>query len=142
MKTESLNTLARIQRWDLDRLRREMNELQKLRDDLIRRDEKLVHILSREAELAEEGKGEADYALFAQRIGEQRDSLAVSVAEVDRNIDVKQIEVSEVFQEIKRYEIVEKRVLQRQQREEERRDQARLDEIGLNTHIRQRGGGR
>jgi flagellar export protein FliJ len=136
MKPQSLNTLARVQRWEMDRLRQEMDELQNLRDQLTRRDDKLVHILEREAELASAGSGEADYAIFAQRINQQRESLTVSLAEVSRNMEAKQGEIQEVFQEIKRYEIVEERALKRSLRAVDRRDQARLDEIGQNIHRR------
>ena len=53
MKPNALNTMARVRRWELDRLRREMDELQKLQDNLTGRDNKLAQILGREAELAE-----------------------------------------------------------------------------------------
>lgn len=141
MKPGSLNTLARVQRWELDRLRREMNELHKLHDDLTRRDDDLADLLAREAVLANQDNGEADYALFAQRVNEQRESLTVSLLDVNANIEAKQEEVQEVFQEVKRYEIIEEQMLKRQLQAEARRDQTRLDEIGLNSHLRQRNSG-
>jgi flagellar FliJ protein len=141
MKLNSLNTMARVRRWELDRLRREMDELQKLQDDLTGRDHKLAQILGREAELAEGGTGDTDYAFFAQRINEQRDSLAESLKEVGRNIDDKQAEVQEVFQELKRFEIVEERVLRRTANELGKREQANLDEVGLLNHLRRNGSG-
>ena len=134
MKPQSLNTLARVQRWELDRLRQEMDQLQNLRDQLTRRDDKLSHILEREAELARQGKGEADYPIFAQRIKQQRESLAVSLADVGQNMAAKQEEIRVVFQEVKRYEIVEERVLKRNAQAADRRDQAVLDEVGQNVH--------
>lgn len=136
MKPQSLNTLARVQRWELDRLRQEMDQLQNLHDQLTRRDEKLIHILEREAELARQGKGEADYPIFAQRIKAQRESLTVSLADVGQNMEAKQEEIRLVFQEVKRYEIVEERVLKRDTQAANRRDQMLLDEVGQNIHLR------
>jgi flagellar export protein FliJ len=131
--------MARVKRWELDRLRSEMSELQKLRDDLEGRDQSLAQCLQREAKIVRGGEGDTDYALFAQRIKEQRKSLAEALEDASRRIDEKQIEISDRFQEVKRFEIVEERLLKRAAQEIEKREQADLDEVGLVNHLRRAG---
>lgn len=136
MKRSSLQTLARMHRWDLDQLRREAGALQRQRAELVERDLGLAARIEQERQVAA-GAGEyADFGVFAQGIKEQRRRIAGSVAELDAVLDVMQERIMAAYQEMKRYETLEERLRERARKRAAQREQAQLDEIGLTVHRR------
>jgi flagellar FliJ protein len=134
MKESSLLTLARTQRWELDQLRREAGELHRLRNELLQRDADLVASLEREGQISSGIDGGAGFGLYLHQVSLQRETIGQSLAELDSKLDEMQDRIAAVFQEAKRYEVMAERMQERRRQVERRREQAELDEIGLNNH--------
>jgi flagellar FliJ protein len=134
MKESSLLTLARTQRWELDQLRREAGELHRLRNELLQRDADLVASLEREGQISTGIDGGAGFGLYLHQVSLQRETIGQSLAELDSKLDEMQDRIAAVFQEAKRYEVMAERMQERRRQVERRREQAELDEIGLNNH--------
>jgi len=141
MKQGSLNTLARMHRWELDQLRRHAGELQRQRLALIARDHALSAELERERQIAAEAMEFNNFGVFAQGVKAQRARLAQAVADLDRQLDALQEQITAAYQEMKRYETLEERQRERVRQSAIQREQAQLDEIGLNVHRRGRDAG-
>ncbi|PJK28747.1 flagellar FliJ family protein [Minwuia thermotolerans] len=137
MKT--LERLVEMVRLDLEQKRRTVNDLEAMRqgfaDRIISIDNEIAHEMrsARTDPLLTDGLGR-----FIQTARDRQVRLRESLAEVDRQLEFAREQVTEAFQEKKRYEIVlERRRLERR-KAADRREQLRLDEIGLRRAMRQR----
>lgn len=137
MKT--LERLVEMVRLDLEQKRRTVNDLEAMRqgfaDRIIAIDNEIAHEMSsaRTDPLLTDGLGR-----FIQTARDRQIRLRESLAEVDRQLDFAREQVTEAFQEKKRYEIVLERRRQERRKAADRREQLRLDEIGLRRAMRQR----
>ncbi|HZD25920.1 MAG TPA: flagellar FliJ family protein [Alphaproteobacteria bacterium] len=136
MRPESLAALARIQRWELNQLRQQVAELERLRDDILYRDGELQESLKRERAIAIEMGSHEGFARYAHVVREQRERLAHSLADIEGQLAEKADQIAAVFQDVKRYETALERMKARERVEAERREQLVLDDIGLEAYRR------
>lgn len=137
MKT--LERLVEMARLDLDQKRRTVNELEAMRQSFADR------IVAIDEEIAGEMRSAQTDPMLAGSIGrflqsarERQLRLRESLADVVRELEAARELVTEAFQEKKRYELVlERRRLERR-KAADRREQLRLDEIGLRRSMEQR----
>lgn len=133
----TLSTLIRMHRYQLDEKRRALTDLENLRADLVRQQEKLGAELVREQEVAKTAEcGAFAYAGFARGYIERREKLLASLAEIGTRIEAAQNDVNVAFQDLKRHEIALAARQKRQREEAERRAQIELDEVSLDMHRR------
>ena len=76
------------------------------------------------------------YPAYAKEVRQRRDNLLDSIAQMDIVINYARDELSEAYQELKKYETVEKNRQRRYELEQARREQIMLDEVALNQHRR------
>jgi flagellar FliJ protein len=137
---KGLAALIRLHRWRLDEKRRELAELERLEDRLLESVRQLDREVAAEQAFAQQANmGGLSYGGFAAGIIVRRERLAASMAEIRQQMDVKTEEISEVFRELKRYEIARDQREKREQIEADRRAQAALDEVSLIQHQRKLG---
>jgi flagellar FliJ protein len=137
---KGLAALIRLHRWRLDEKRRELAELERLEDRLLESVRQLDREVAAEQAFAQQANmGGLSYGGFAAGIIVRRERLAASMAEIRQQMDVKTEEISEVFRELKRYEIARDQREKREQIEADRRAQAALDEVSLIQHRRKLG---
>jgi flagellar export protein FliJ len=133
----ALDQLVRLHGWTLDERRRKVVDLEQLAErlkaDLARLDEDLVREESASAGSLELQAAFTAYAAIARK---RREKLARSIADVALEIERAQAEVTEAFQELKRYEQALANRQSREAGERQRREQAAADEIGLQMHRR------
>lgn len=136
----SLETLIRVQRRQLDQLRRDLAALETLAHDLREQAAALEAEVKTQQATAKRAAPEVAFAYsnFAQWAVERRARLAASIADVGGRLDAARAQASEAFQELKRFDIVLANRRARAREEASRRDQALLDEIGLEGHRRKR----
>ena len=136
----SLETLIRVQRRQLDQLRRDLVALETLAEDLRGQAAALEQDVKTQQVVAKRGGPEIafSYPNFAQWAIERRGRLAASIADVDGRLETTRAQVSEAFQDLKRFDIVLANRQQRIREEAARREQILLDEIGLESHRRKR----
>ncbi len=132
--------LIRLQRWKVDEKRRALADLQALHAELSAKAEALeAEVAAEQGSAAANGTGFA-YRAYAERVIQRRETLAESIAEVAQALLRAQGELSEAYQEAKRYEMARDRAQRRQAAEAARRAQLDLDEIGLNIYRRGKAG--
>ncbi len=136
---KALPTLIRVHRWHLEEKRRKLAELERLRAELAAQARRLEERLASEQRIAEHSEeGRYAYGAYAASIIKRRETLAVSIGESQQAIVLARDEVSEAFREVKKHEIAARIRERRAQAEAARREQALLDEVGLNMHYRRR----
>ena len=131
---KSIATLIRLKRWTLDEKRRALADLERLRTEMVERAAALEKEIA-----AEQGAAPADvvqfaYAAYVRRAMGQREALAQSIGGIDAQIAEAQLEIGEVFSELKRYERVQEMAEQKARVEVQRRETAVLDEVAGRRH--------
>ena len=136
----SLETLIRVRRRQLDQLRRDVAALETLAEDLRGQAAALEEDVKSQQAAAKRGAPEVafSYSNFAQWAIERRARLAASIADVDGRLEATRAQVAEAFQDLKRFDIVLANRQARAREDANRREQAVLDEIGLEGHRRKR----
>lgn len=136
---KGLDSVIRLQRWQLDEKRRKLADLERLRAELLARLQRLDRDVQQEGQLAgRDVEVAAAYPKYVSAALQQKQTLRNSIGEVDTRIDAAQDEVSVAFEEVKRYETVAENQVRRQRAEIARRLRAELDEIGIEGHRRKR----
>jgi flagellar export protein FliJ len=142
MAHKGLRTLIRLSKWNVDEKQRVLVALQGREDQI------LGTIRHEEARLKEEQRIAADdsaglvgfsYGAYANAWLDRRQQLFSMLDMVRAEIIKASDELSEAFNELKTYEITLKERERREQEERDRKEQAFLDEVGLNIHRRKGG---
>jgi hypothetical protein len=142
MKGRGLKTLIRLQRWQLDELRRRIAPLEQQRADLLDHGRSLLETLHSESLAVGNGHGNIeDLNTFRARVHTEQALIADKVEEIDKRIEQLRTQMAAAFQDAKKFEITEEQREQARQHELEQREQARLDEVALNGHRRRSAGG-
>jgi flagellar export protein FliJ len=133
----ALDQLVRLHGWTLDERRRKVTDLEQLSErlqaDLTRLDGDL---LREEKTAAGSLELQAAFTAYAAVARKRRERLARSIADLALEIERAQEEVSEAFQELKRYEQALANRKSREASAQQRREQTAADEIGLQMHRR------
>ena len=135
-----LDGLIRLQRWKVDEKRRALADLQALHAELMTEAESLEAEVVAEQQSAAANGTDFAYRAYAEQVIQRRETLAESIADVLQAMMKAQGELSDAYQEAKRYEMAQDRAQQRLAAEAARREQLDLDEIGLNIYRRNRTG--
>ena len=135
-----LDGLIRLQRWKVDEKRRALADLQALHAELTAKAEALEAEVVAEQQSAVANGTAFAYRAYAEQVIQRRETLAESIADVLQAMMKAQGELSDAYQEAKRYEMAQDRAQQRLMAEAARREQIDLDEIGLNIYRRNRVG--
>lgn len=135
----TLESLIRLHRFQLDERRRQLADLDqlaaKLRQELERLEieQKVEQTIAAQSFEAAQG-----YGAYARNLIERRQRLTHSLAEVEQQILQAREELAEAFQEVKRYEITADNRARQQRQKLARRQQALMDELGLDRHARRK----
>lgn len=132
-----IDGLIRLHRWQLDEKRRTLADLENMRQDF---EDKLSHLqgeLEREKTFVagdpERGLQFGEF-LAASRAREQ--AIRESIEDIDAQIDAARRDVEASFLELKKMETFEARQKSLRERTAIRREQARMDELGIERHRR------
>lgn len=137
---KGLQTVVRLHKWQLDEKRRQIKELEVMRGDLVSKLEKLNgELLSEQRNMANSNVVNLNYTSYASSVIGRRENLEASINEVNISIENMKDDIAEAFKELKKFEIVQQRTLERENLEEKRREQLSLDEISINMHRRKNG---
>ena len=131
---KSLITLIKLQRRELDQLRRQVSALEGARDQLIEKIERLQDDLIREIEAASTMTDmRSFFGDFSDAIKKKQRALASKVVQFEQQIQELGIEIANRFSELKKFEIALDRHKEREKEKQTRREQIEMDEIGLRT---------
>lgn len=130
---KGLSGIVRLHKWQVDEKRRQIAELEVMKEELQEKLEKLLSGLAKEREdLSKSNVVDINYANYASAVMSRRENLDASIVEIDVSIENMKDELADAFKELKKYEIVEQRAMEREREVEKKREQERLDEISIN----------
>ena len=133
---EHLATFVRLHEWRVDQKRRKLGELLRLLDDLESRRVRLEQEVKDEQRVAAGAPDVAGYlyGTYAQAVIDRRHRIAESIAKATEEVEAAREELREAYRELKKFEITQASRNRREAAEQERKDQADLDEVGLQGH--------
>lgn len=132
----SLQTLSRIQKFNIDEHRKILADLINRQDVFKAQLEQLAKSFEAEKEFARSNFGMGDFGAYVKRYMQQREKLEMQIAALEQQIEQERDLIADMFKEQKTYEIVDQRRADRMQKEEEQKAQKVLDEIGTNAYIK------
>lgn len=134
----SLQTLQRIQKFNIDEQRKLLTEQLSTEDKLLNDIKTLAEQFEKEKEFARKNIHVGDFGLYTECYLKKRENLETALISVRKKIGEIRNIITELFKEQKTYEIVDDNRKKTQQKEFEAKEQNLLDEIGTNTYIRHR----
>lgn len=135
---KAMQSLIRLHRWQADEKRRELAELEAMREDLLLRHSVLQAEIQAEQAVAQQAVVQFSYATYARAAIGRRETLSRSIADVEQAIEAKQDELADAVRELKKFELVAARRAEREREDANRREQLDVDEVALNL-FRRRG---
>ncbi|MCI5048755.1 MAG: hypothetical protein MRY32_00265 [Rickettsiales bacterium] len=133
---KALKTLIRVQKNELDQLRKEMIPLEDRRDGYIERMQQLADDLQNEIRAAEEMvEMSGFFGDFSETIKKKQQETIARIERVEYQIQELNVKLSQRFADMKKYEIAYERHLEREAKQQALREQQELDEIGLRKHF-------
>jgi flagellar export protein FliJ len=136
--SKGLKTLIRLHKFNVDEKRRVLGALQAREEQILAAIEHNEQTMLAEQKVASDdaaGVGFA-YASFHQGYLQRRAALHGQLNAIREQIQAAREELAEAFNTLKTYEITQANRERREQEELDRKEQAFLDEIGLNMHRR------
>lgn len=128
---KSLDTLIRLQKWQLDEKRRQLADLRQMQADMTASIARLDEDIANEAVLAKkEPSLGANFGVFAQAANDRRDVMVGSLQELEGQIELVEAEINTSFTELKKIEVTKENREARIRKARDRKTQATLDEIG------------
>lgn len=136
---KGMATLVRLAKFRLDEARRQLAELERLREHLNKSLDKLANEVAQEQQAAgRSGDAFNGYAAYAKAAMGRRATIERSIADLVPSLTEAEEAVTAAFQEMKRYELGEEHRQRRVDEKRRRREQAALDETGLTRFQRAR----
>ena len=129
-----LDTLIRMRQWQLDESRRSVAELEASIERTRARIATLDSNIESEGRVADEAGPGAGFATYAAGMRERRRKLAATLDTLGAELLQARELVSEAFQELKKFELVQESRRQRDREVSSRREQFGLDEIAALRH--------
>lgn len=129
---KSLKTLIRLQKRELDQLRKQLNTFENQRGHLIAMIEKLQADLLREIETSQElAEMRGFFGDFSHSIKKRQKALAANVVQVETQIQNLMVQIQNHYTDLKKYEIAYDRFLAAEAKKQAKAEQEELDEAGL-----------
>ncbi len=132
----SLQTLTRIKKFDIDEQRKILVEYQTVEDKLLAALKDLNAEFEREKLFSAQNPGIGDFGAYVKRYMRQREELEVALADIRSKIAAVQEVIADMFKEQKTFEIVDDNRKKRKIKEDNDKEQKMLDEIGTNNYIK------
>ncbi len=134
---KSRETLVRLKRFQVDEKRRRVTQIESMIADF----ERMASDLEREIATEEQKAGISDtahfaYPTYAKAAATRRDNLRRSAQDLHAQLDDAKAELGEAFEELKKVEILEDRERSAERAMENARDQAAMNQIGLQRAAR------
>lgn len=132
----SLATLERVKKFELDEKRRLLIIELEREDALKRKLQKLNNKYEKEKEFAQANLGLCDFGLYTEQYLKKRHNLEKQISDTQNKIDNLRDIMADIFKEQKTYTIIDENRQLRKQKEIDSKEQKMLDEIGTNVYIK------
>lgn len=132
----SLQTLTRIQKFQIDEQRKFLAEQQTREEQILKDLKDLNRSFEEEKEFSRTHAGVGDFGLYVKRYLRLKEELECRLDTVRRRMAEIRDVIADLFKEQKTYEIVDENRRRAADKENNDKDQKMLDEIGTNTYIK------
>lgn len=132
----SLQTLTRIKKFDIDEQRKILVEYQTVEGKLLAALKDLNAEFEREKLFSAQNPGIGDFGAYVKRYMRQREELEAALVDIRSKIAAVQEVIADMFKEQKTFEIVDDNRKKRKIKEDNDKEQKMLDEIGTNNYIK------
>ncbi len=132
----SLQTLTRIKKFDIDEQRKILVEYQIVEDKLLNALKVLNEEFEREKLFSAQNPGVGSFGMYVKKYMRQREELETALADIRAKIEQVQEIIADMFKEQKTFEIVDNNRQKRKMKEDADKEQKMLDEIGTNNYIK------
>ena len=134
---KSRDTLIRLKRFQVDEKRRRVAQI----ETMIAEFDRMAADLDREIAAEEQKAGISDpghfaYPTYARAAAQRRYNLRQSAENLHTQLDDAKAELGEAFEELKKVEILDDRERSAERAQDDAREQAALNEIGLQRAMR------
>lgn len=138
---QDLHAVIRLRKWEIDEKRRELSVLLSEQEAVVQRRAALDEEILRENDCARSHVGEADFTLgdYAKRAHSRRQQLDHAIAEADRRVEEARDQLTEMFKDLKTFELAQEARDEAERKEREHKEQVKMDEIGLELFRRRKG---
>lgn len=133
---DSLKTLGRIKKFELDEQQRLLVAEQEREDALNKELANLIETYEKEKAFVAENPGICDFGLYTDQYLKKRRAMEQQLVIVRQKIDEIRDVMADIFKEQKTYEIVDDNRRKRRQKEIDAMEQKMLDEIGTDAYIK------
>ncbi|MBQ8631563.1 MAG: flagellar export protein FliJ [Alphaproteobacteria bacterium] len=137
----SLKTLQRIQKFNIDEQRKILVDLQTKQDQLKVEFARLNQNYEAEKAYAVQHPGLGNFGAFVKHYLEKKEALESAIDKMQQAIEEVRDRIADMFKEQKTYEIVDDNRRKREIKEENDKEQKMLDEVGTNTYIKKHEAG-
>jgi flagellar protein FliJ len=132
---KSRETLIRLRRFEVDEKRRKVADIEYMINDF----KQMAADLDRQIAMEQERAGVSDinhyaYPTFAKAALQRRDNLLESAVNLEAKLAAAQAELAEVYDELKKIELLEERNPDRSKADRARAEQDVLDEVAANVN--------
>ncbi|USG60518.1 flagellar FliJ family protein [Sneathiella marina] len=134
---KGLSNLIRLHKWKLDEKRRELTDMEQMRDSFMAQRTDLQREQQREQEIAAEDPDiNFAYSNYATAAKERLENLQTSISEISQKIIVLKDEVSFCYRELKKYEVALDVRDKRARLAEQRAEQKQIDDLAIDLYRR------
>lgn len=133
---KSLQTLSRIQKFQIDEQRKLMADKLQEEAAVIDNIRQMDRRFEEEKLFAAQNPAVADFGAYTKRYLELRRAEEEHLQQVRQEIELIRDKISDMFKEQKTFEIVDRQRAAAERKEAEQKDQKMLDEIGTNAYIK------
>ncbi len=137
----SLKTLQRIQKFNIDEQRKILVDLQTKQDQLKVEFARLNQSYEAEKAYAAQHPGVGNFGAYVKCYLEKKEILETAIDKMQQAIEEVRDKIADMFKEQKTYEIVDDNRRKQKIKEENDKEQKMLDEVGTNTYIKKHEAG-
>lgn len=138
-KTESLKTLSRIQKFQIDEQRKLLTERLEEEEKLLNERSELIRAFEAEKAFSREQSCIGDFGAYVKLYMQKKEALDLQIEEVCKQIEEIRDIIADMFKEQKTFEIVERNRKAAEQKAEDEKTSKMLDEIGTNAYLKKHG---
>jgi flagellar FliJ protein len=137
---KSIQTLIKLNKQKLDEKRRELAELSTQKDQLLEYSRLMHEELRIEMEFAaREPEMSMTFSGYKKMILGRQENITVAVRDLDKRSAILTDEISDIYSEVKKYEIVLQQKIAAEEKERKSKEEKNLNEIALNNFLKSEG---
>jgi len=135
---KSIETLIKVSKQELDVKRKELKEIEEQKQKLLKWQKDMNDELRREEQFAAQNPHMSmTFDSYRQKVNQMQLNMHVALQETDNQIESISLQISALFSEVKKYEIVHQQKLTQLLKEQRKKETKALDEIALNNYLKE-----